>query len=84
MEWSYVDTAFVTSMCFFAIGWFTTITLKASLNREAALSRYITNERSTNDISPCRVTYKDPYFVSSLTFLVISWGSALIIYISYF
>ena len=84
LQWSYVDTAFVTSMCFFALGWFTTITLKASLNREAALSRYITKERSTHDFSPIKVTFKDPYFVSSLFFLVISWGSALIMYKNYF
>jgi hypothetical protein len=43
--WSLMDTAFISSLCFFAIGWLTNISKRAGINQASTAATFITNDQ---------------------------------------
>ncbi|MGE6752888.1 hypothetical protein ACQKFO_05540 [Rossellomorea sp. NPDC071047] len=72
--WSIMDTAFISSLCFFALGWLTNISKRAGINQASSTAKFITNNQFKYEYESASATNKSPYFIASLLFLIISWG----------
>lgn len=72
--WGLMDTAFILSLCFFALGWFTNITKRAGINQASTAAKFITNNQFKYEYESVSSSNKSPYFVASLLFFVLSWG----------
>ncbi|MBW3113681.1 MULTISPECIES: hypothetical protein [Bacillaceae] len=73
-NWSLMDTAFISSLCFFALGWVTNISKKAQFNQAGTFAKFITNNQFKYEYESASSSNKSPYFIASLLFLVLSWG----------
>ncbi|MBN8191266.1 hypothetical protein JI667_03810 [Bacillus sp. NTK074B] len=73
-SWSLLDTAFISSLCFFALGWVTNISKRAQFNQAGTFAKFITNNQFKYEYESASSTGKSPYFIASLLFLVLSWG----------
>jgi hypothetical protein len=69
-----MDTAFISSLCFFALGWLTNISKRAGINQASTASKFITNNQFKYEYESSSSSNKSPYLLASLLFLVISWG----------
>lgn len=72
--WSIMDTAFISSLCFFALGWLTNISKRAGINQASTAAKFITNNQFKYEYESASSSNKSPYFIASLLFLVMSWG----------
>jgi hypothetical protein len=72
--WSLMDTAFISSLCFFALGWITNISKKAQFNQAGTVAKFITNNQFRYEYESASSSNKSPYLIASLLFLVLSWG----------
>lgn len=72
--WSIMDTAFISSLCFFALGWLTNISKRAGINQASSTAKFITNNQFKYEYESASSSNKSPYFIASLLFLVMSWG----------
>jgi hypothetical protein len=72
--WSLLDTSFICAPIFFGIGWITSFTRRASINQAGASLRFVTNGAYKHDFSVEHIKVFTPFFVSTLTFFVVSWG----------
>lgn len=72
--WSIMDTAFISSLCFFALGWLTSISKRAGINQASTAAKFITNNQFKYEYESTSSTNKSPYFIASLLFLIMSWG----------
>jgi len=72
--WSIMDTAFISSLCFFALGWLTNISKRAGINQASTAAKFITNNHFKYEYESASSSNKSPYFIASLLFLVMSWG----------
>ncbi|MGM0839257.1 MAG: hypothetical protein ACQEWE_00920 [Bacillota bacterium] len=72
--WSIMDTAFISSLCFFALGWLTNISKRAGINQASTAAKFITNNQFKYEYESASSSNKSPYFIASLLFLVLSWG----------
>ncbi|MCA1057203.1 hypothetical protein LCM10_19855 [Rossellomorea aquimaris] len=77
-SWTFMDTIFVTSMCFFGIGWITNITQRANLNTEGTIAKFITNNAYKHQYEAASSSGMNVYFIASLLFLTGSWGTAFL------
>ncbi|WP_175990543.1 hypothetical protein [Bacillus sp. Marseille-Q1617] len=75
-EWSFIDTIFVTSLCFFGLGWITNITNRASKNAAGTTAKFITNNAYKHQYEAAGTYGISLYFLSSLIFLAGSWTVA--------
>ncbi|PFA67678.1 hypothetical protein CN378_09130 [Bacillus sp. AFS015802] len=73
-EWSLMDTAFISSLCFFGLGWITNISKKAQINQAGTVAKFITNNQFKHDYESASTSNKSPYLIASLLFLAFSWG----------
>jgi hypothetical protein len=73
-SWSLMDTFFVSSLCFFGLGWITNITNKASINRQGTVLKFVTNNAYKHQYETSSTAGMSLYFISSLIFLAGSWG----------
>ncbi|MGF2615832.1 hypothetical protein FZC84_07095 [Rossellomorea vietnamensis] len=78
-SWSFIDTVFVSSLCFFGLGWITNITNKASINSQATVMKFITNNSYKHQYEAASSSGISLYFISSLIFLIGSWSIAFIL-----
>ncbi|MCC5802314.1 hypothetical protein [Rossellomorea vietnamensis] len=69
-----LDTAFISSLCFFALGWFTIISKRAGINQASTAAKFITNNQFKYDYESASTSNKSPYLIASYLFLVLSWG----------
>ena len=72
--WRLMDTAFVSSLCFFALGWVTNISKRAGINQAGTAAKFITNNQFKYEYESARSSHKSPYLIASLLFLALSWG----------
>ncbi|WRP08671.1 hypothetical protein U9J35_11080 [Rossellomorea aquimaris] len=72
--WSIMDTAFISSLCFFALGWLTNISKRAGINQASTAAKFITKNQFKYEYESASSSNKSPYFIASLLFLVMSWG----------
>ncbi|MGD6965242.1 hypothetical protein ACQCVP_02285 [Rossellomorea vietnamensis] len=75
-SWSFIDTVFVSSLCFFGLGWITNITNKASINSQGTVAKFITNNSYKHQYEAASSSEMSLYFLSSLIFLIGSWSAA--------
>jgi hypothetical protein len=75
--WSIMDTAFISSLCFFALGWLTNISKRAGINQASTAAKFITNNQFKYEYESASSSNKSPYFIASLLFLVMSWNIIL-------
>ncbi|TYS91357.1 hypothetical protein [Rossellomorea aquimaris] len=75
--WSIMDTAFISSLCFFALGWLTNISKRAGINQASTAAKFITNNQIKYEYESASSSNKSPYFIASLLFLVMSWNIIL-------
>jgi hypothetical protein len=75
-NWRFIDTVFVTSLCFFGLGWITNITNRANKNAEGTTAKFITNNAYKHQYEAAGSHEMSLYFLSSLIFLAGSWGVA--------
>jgi hypothetical protein len=75
-DWRFIDTIFVTSLCFFGLGWITNITNRASRNAAGTTAKFITNNSYKHHYEAAGTYGMSLYFLSSLIFLAGSWGAA--------
>ncbi|MGM0844687.1 MAG: hypothetical protein ACQEUT_06890 [Bacillota bacterium] len=78
-SWSFIDTVFVSSLCFFGLGWITNITNKASINSQGTVAKFITNNSYKHQYEAASTSGVSLYFLSSLIFLVGSWSFAFLV-----
>jgi hypothetical protein len=78
-KWSYSDTIFISSLCFFGLGWITNITNKASINSQGTVAKFITNNAYKHQYEAASSSGMSLYFVSSLIFLAGSWSMAFLL-----
>ncbi|TMU87576.1 hypothetical protein FGG79_05500 [Bacillus sp. BHET2] len=80
--WNLMDTAFISSLCFFGLGWITNISKRAGINQAGTAAKFITNNQYKYEYESTSSSKKSPYLIASLLFLGISWGiSFWIVYI---
>ncbi|MGM0851285.1 MAG: hypothetical protein ACQEWI_01515 [Bacillota bacterium] len=73
-DWSLMDTAFISSLCFFALGLITNISKKAQINQASTAAKFITNNQFKYEYESASSSNKSPYLIASLLFLALSWG----------
>jgi hypothetical protein len=78
-NWMFIDTIFVTSLCFFGLGWITNITNRANKNAEGTTAKFITNNAYKHQYEAAGSHDMSLYFFSSLIFLAGSWSAAFAI-----
>ncbi|MCA1063763.1 hypothetical protein QTG56_00840 [Rossellomorea sp. AcN35-11] len=78
-NWSFIDTVFILSLCFFGMGWMTNITNKASRNSAGTAAKFITNNEYKHQYEAASSSGVSLYFISSLVFLIGSWGIAFLL-----
>ncbi|WP_421378086.1 hypothetical protein ACOJQI_12095 [Bacillus salacetis] len=78
-SWSLIDTFFISSLCFFGLGWVTNITNNASINRQGTIAKFVTNNAYKHEYKAASTSGMSLYFISSLIFLAGSWGYAFLI-----
>jgi hypothetical protein len=78
-KWNYSDTVFISSLCFFGLGWITNITNKASINSQGTVAKFITNNAYKHQYEAASSSGMSLYFVSSLIFLIGSWSMAFLL-----
>ena len=79
-DWTFLDTAFVTSLCYFSLGWITNITKRTGVNQAGTIAKFITNNNFKYEYTSASTYQVSAFFLSSLAFLIISWSSAFILY----
>ncbi len=72
--WGLMDTAFISSLCFFGLGWITNISKRAGINQAGTAAKFITNNQYKYEYESTSSSNKSPYLIASLLFLAISWG----------
>ncbi|BCB03614.1 hypothetical protein [Bacillus sp. KH172YL63] len=72
--WSLFDTAFISSLCFFGLGWMTHISARAHINQAGTVAKFITNNQFKYEYEAASSSNRSPYLIASLLFLGISWG----------
>ncbi|MCR8850341.1 hypothetical protein NQ095_18140 [Rossellomorea sp. SC111] len=77
-----MDTAFISSLCFFALGWFTNISKRAGINQASTAAKFITNNQFKYEYESASTSNKSPYLIASVLFLVLSWGISF--YMAYY
>ncbi len=78
-DWSVMDTSFITSLCYFGLGWITTFSRRASINQAGLVAKFVSNNQYNHEFEVEFVTKQDPYFLASLIFLLICWGGSFVI-----
>jgi predicted PurR-regulated permease PerM len=78
-SWSLIDTVFVSSLCFFGLGWVTNITNKASINSQGTVAKFVTNNAYKHQYETASTAGMSLYFISSLIFLIGSWTISFLI-----
>lgn len=68
-DWRFIDTIFVTSLCFFGLGWITNITNRASRNAAGTTAKFITNNAYKHQYEAAGTYGMSLYFLASLIFL---------------
>lgn len=74
-----IDTFFITSLCFFGLGWITNITNKAHRNMDSTFAKFVTNNAYKYQYEASGTPEVSLYFISSLIFLGGSWVLAFVV-----
>jgi hypothetical protein len=78
-NWSFIDTVFILSLCFFGMGWMTNITNKVNRNSAGTVAKFVTNNAYKHQYEAASTSGMSLYFISSLVFLIGSWSIAFLL-----